>query len=341
MSLNKNYIPEEEKASNNIFEENINIKVLKKTNNFNNSIKNFISSEQIIEKNNNWIKQDISFENEIFNSEIFYDGNSDNYDMILNFESFEQLKKDGWNAYFSQEGFEKYEETVYNQNIIIGVVGIKNRGKSYLLKRIMNSENYKSNDGFLISTHGISCSFPVLKSENKCQTFVTLDTAGRDNPLLQNAYSKDQDIRSIIKDIKICEILLSDFIIKECNVLIAVVEQLSFAEQEMIINLTNRLRLKEVKSNIENRKLIIIHNLMNINKSEDIKKFIKETLLKSMTFSLEPHFIEDEDKKYNLTVYDQIIENNDIAKLDIVHVVIGNDKIEEIRNNFNEPDLNI
>ena len=336
MSLNNLNIPEEGKASNNIFEENINIKELK-TNNFNNSSKNFISSEQIIENDNNWIQQDISFENEIFNSEIFYDGNSDNYDMILNFESFEQLKKDGWNAYFSQEGFEKYEETVYNQNIIIGVVGTKNRGKSYLLKRIMNSENYKSNDGFLISTHGISCSFPVLKSENKCQTFVTLDTAGRDNPLLQNAYSKDQDIRSIIKDIKICEILLSDFIIKECNVLIAVVEQLSFAEQEMIINLTNRLRLKEVKSNIENRKLIIIHNLMNINKSEDIKKFIKETLLKSMTFSLEPHFIEDEDKKYNLTVYDQIIENNDIAKLDIVHVVIGNDKIEEIRNNFNEP----
>ena len=43
----------------------------------------------------------------------------------------------------------------------------------------------------------------------------------------------------------------------------------------MIINLTNRLRLKEVQSNIENRKLIIIHNLMNINKSEDTKKFIK------------------------------------------------------------------
>ena len=105
----------------------------------------------------------------------------------------------------------------------------------------------------------------------------------------------------------------------------------------MIINLTNRLRLKEVQSNIENRKLIIIHNLMNINKSEDTKKFIKETLLKSLTFSLEPHYIEDEDEKYNLTVYDQIIENNDNAKLDIVHVVIGNDKIEEIRNKYNEP----
>ena len=121
MSLNNLNIPKEGKASNNIFKENINIKKLK-TNIFNNSSKNFISSEQIIENDNNWIQQDISFENEIFNSEIFYDGNSDNYDMILNFESFEQLKKDGWNAYFSQEGFEKYEESIHNENIIIGVV---------------------------------------------------------------------------------------------------------------------------------------------------------------------------------------------------------------------------
>ena len=152
MSLNNLNILEEEKDSINEI----------KRKNFNNLNENFISSEQKIENNNNWKLQDISFENEIFNSEIFYDGNSDNYDMILNFESFEQLKKYGRNAYFSQEGFEKYEESIHNENIIIGVVGIKNRGKSYLLKRIMNSENYKSNHGFLVSTHGISCSFPVL-----------------------------------------------------------------------------------------------------------------------------------------------------------------------------------
>ena len=276
---------------------------------------------------------------EIIYDEIFFDGNSKCYDMILNFESFDQLKIDGWNAYFSQDGWKKYLKSKKEENIIIGVVGIKNRGKSYLLKRIMdNKNNYQANDGFLVSTRGISCGFPVLEDKNGCQTFVTLDSAGKDNPLLQNVYSKEKDIRAIIKDQKVCEILLSDFILKECNVLIAVVEQLSFAEQEMIITLTNRLRLKEVKSNIENRKLIIIHNLMNISKSKDIEKFVKDTLLKSMTFSLESQTIEDhEDSKYNLTVYVQNIENNDNAKLDIVHLVIGNDKVEEIRTQYNEP----
>ena len=278
------------------------------------------------------------YQEEPLYEEIFFDGNSDCYDMILNFESFEQLKKQGWTANFSLEGWKKYQTSINSENIIIGVVGIKNRGKSYLLKRIMKNDNYKQNEGFLVTTYGISCGFPILEENNKYQAFVTLDTAGRDNPLLQNAFYQENDIRSIIKDQKVCEILLSDFIIKESNVLIAVVEQLSFAEQDMLTTLINRLKLKEVNNNIDKRKLIVIHNLMNINKVGDIKKFVKETLLKSMTFNLEPHKVEDyENNKYDLTVYDQLIENNKNSKLDIVHIVIGNNNVEEIQRKFNEP----
>ena len=106
----------------------------------------------------------------------------------------------------------------------------------------------------------------------------------------------------------------------------------------MLTTLINRLKLKEVNNNIDKRKLIVIHNLMNINKVGDIKKFVKETLLKSMTFKLEPHKVEDyENKIYDLTVYDQLIENNKNSKLDIVHIVIGNNNVEEIQRKFNEP----
>ena len=276
---------------------------------------------------------------EPLSEEIFLDGNSDSYDMILNFDSFEQLKKQGWTANFSPDGWKKYQASILSENIIIGVVGIKNRGKSYLLKRIMkNDPNYGQNDGFLVNTYGISCGFPILEdNNNKYQAFVTLDTAGKDNPLLQNAFFQEQDIRSIIKDQKVCEILLSDFIIKESNVLIAVIEQLSFAEQEMLISLINRLRLKEAESNIDKKKLIVIHNLMNINEVKDIQKFIDETLLKSMTFQLEPRNVKDHvNKKYDLTVYDQLIENNN-NNLDIVHIVIGNNNEKEIQHKINEP----
>ena len=210
------------------------------------------------------------YQEEPLYEEIFFDGNSDCYDMILNFESFEQLKKQGWTANFSLEGWKKYQTSINSENIIIGVVGIKNRGKSYLLKRIMKNDNYKQNEGFLVTTYGISCGFPILEENNKYQAFVTLDTAGRDNPLLQNAFYQENDIRSIIKDQKVCEILLSDFIIKESNVLIAVVEQLSFAEQDMLTTLINRLKLKEVNNNIDKRKLIVIHNLQTFEKIYDV-----------------------------------------------------------------------
>lgn len=283
-------------------------------------------------------------ENEIIYDEIFYDGNSDNYDMILNFNSFEQLRKGGWTANFSLEGYQKYLHSFQEEqeNIVIGVVGIKNRGKSYLLKRIMGNKNYKPKDGFLVTTHGISCSFPILENNNRSyQSFITLDSAGKDNPLLQNAYPGNNDMKSIIRDQKVCEILLSDFIIRESNVLIAVVEQLSFAEQEMLRTLIGRLKQKEV-DNIEKRKLIVIHNLMNIKKAKDIKKFIDEILLKSLTFSLEEQYVEDpENKDYNLNIYNQTMANNeescDDNKLDIVHLVIGNDDCEEIKKIYNEP----
>ena len=276
----------------------------------------------------------------IIYDKIFLDGNSDNYDMILNFESFEQLKTYGWTANFSIEGWKKYQKSKESDNIVIGVVGIKNRGKSFWLKRIMQNENYKPNDGFLVNTFGISCGFPVLRKQDNYQAFITIDSEGKDNPLLQNLVVEENDIGSLLKDKKVCEILLSDFIIKECNILIAVVEQLSFAEQDMLISLINRLKLKEIKNSIDRRKLIVIHNLMNISKVKDIENFVNDTLLKSMTFSLKARYVEDhEDSIYNVTVYDQKIENNENNKLDIVHIIVGNDNSEEVKKKYNEPAL--
>ena len=130
----------------------------------------------------------------IIYDKIFLDGNSDNYDMILNFESFEQLKTYGWTANFSIDGWKKYQESIQSENIIIGVVGIKNRGKSFWLKRIMQNDNYKPNDGFLVNTFGISCWFPVLKKEENYQAFITIDSEGKDNPLLQNLFVEESDI---------------------------------------------------------------------------------------------------------------------------------------------------
>ena len=273
--------------------------------------------------------------------DFFTERNSINYDMILNFYSFQQLKKNGWTCYFTPEGKEKYDKCIKENNIVIGILGMKNRGKSYLLGRIMENDDYKPPSGFLITTYGISCNFP--KNTKTGSFFITLDTAGKDSPLLQNDLFKN-NIKSFARDQVITEVVLSDFIIQESNILIAVLEQLSFEEQEMLKTLIERLKKKEIKG-IQKRRLIVIHNLMNITTVEDIKKFINNVLLKSLTFKLEPQSMrgnenyDDSNKVVYIQNVDNENENNNQNKLEIIHLIFGNDEEENIRREYNEPAL--
>ena len=271
----------------------------------------------------------------------------DFYDLVLDFNSFEQLKKDGWNANFTRMGKKKFDKCISENefNIVIGVVGNKNRGKSYLLGRIMQMDEYKNPHGFLVTTSGISCIFPRL--DNTDNTFITLDSAGRDNPLLQNAFFKETDknelIRNIARDQKVTEIALNDFIIQESDVLITVLEQLSFNEQEMLKNLINQITLYGVKHmkkfRCNGKRLIVIHNLMNISTLDGIKKFVDDVLKKSLTFSLEKQTY----KKLGIDIYIQNINQYNDKNPDkrpiiqIVHVLVGDDSNDEIRKKLNEP----
>ena len=249
--------------------------------------------------------------------DFFEDPNSEKYDMIINFYSLEQLKENGWTGYFTPLGKEKYNKIKNENNIVIGVLGMKNRGKSYLLGRIMKNEDYEPPSGFLITTYGISCNFPKFEETGSC--FITLDTTGKDSPLLQNKLFKDKSVKEFIRDQAITEIVLSDFIIQEANILIAVVEQLSFEEQEMLKTLIERLKKKEIKG-IQKRRLIVIHNLMNISNLNDIKDFIDNVLLKSLTFKLEPQSMrknekfDDSEKNVYIQVIDNENENNNQNK---------------------------
>ena len=271
----------------------------------------------------------------------------DFYDLVLDFNSFEQLKKDGWNANFTRMGKKKFDKCISENefNIVIGVVGNKNRGKSYLLGRIMQMDEYKNPHGFLVTTSGISCIFPRL--DNTDNTFITLDSAGRDNPLLQNAFFKETDknelIRNIARDQKVTEIALNDFIIQESDVLITVLEQLSFNEQEMLKNLINQITLYGIKHmkkfRCNGKRLIVIHNLIDISTLDGINKFVDDVLKKSLTFSLEKQTY----KKLGIDIYIQNINQYNDKNPDkrpiiqIVHVLVGDDSNDEIRKKLNEP----
>ena len=280
------------------------------------------------------------------------------YDMILNFSNFQQLKNEGWDITWGKDGEIKYNNCKDKNNVVIGILGNKNRGKSFLLGRIIGKQNYISKNGFNVTTIGISANFPVLE-ENDQTNLITLDTAGKDNPLLDISNIKISDqsdnstmskkkkldnaqIKEIARDQRVSEIVLSDFIIQESDVLITVLEQLSFAEQDMLKNLINQLKSKKSNVyNINDKKLLVIHNLMNFKDVKSINKFIENTLLNSLTFNIknkeQPMDI-FQNGKYNDTdkmFYVQKTDESD--KLEIFHIIMGNDDSEDVRKMFNEP----
>ena len=288
--------------------------------------------------------------------EFFTEKQSEQYDMILDFTSFKQLKQKGWTANFTLKGYEKYLNGKEINVNVIGVIGNKNRGKSFLLGRIVNHKNYIPPSGFLVTTYGISCNFPEVLKENNNEDgtkrklkknicsfpVITLDAAGKDNPLLQNAYNKDFDLQTISRDQKVTEIVLSDFIIQKANVLIAVIEQLTFAEQEMLKTLIERLKQKQIEEH-DKRKLIVIHNLMNLSTIKCIEDFKKDILLKSLTFELKQQYmgknseLNYDDSNKIFYIQTNLGKEQEKEKLQIYHFIIGNDNDEKIKKEYNEP----
>ena len=281
------------------------------------------------------------------------------YDLILDFSKFEQLYKGGWKIIWGKDGKEKYENCKKNDNVVVGVIGNKNKGKSFLLSKFINKENFSNNEhGFLVTTKGISANFPILEDEGENATnVITLDTAGKDNPLLDVSNNIDdpdslkrkikyenEEIKNIARDQRISEIVLSDFIIQEADVLITVLEQLSFAEQEMLKNLLNQLKSKKSRNNnlVNPKKLIVIHNLMNLTDINSINRFIKNILLKSFTFKLYPRKLQIIKKENGIDDTKRLCyiqKTKDIDNLEIFHLIFGNDSNSEIRKEFNEPGI--
>ena len=131
-------------------------------------------------------------------------------------------------------------------------------------------------------------------------------------------YFGNKDPKNVACDQKATESILSDFIMEQSDILIAVLEQLSFAEQELLKNIINQLRQNHNKNNAI-KKLIVIHNLMNISNVNDINKFIKNILLRSLTFSL---------TKLKDYIF---VQNMDEVDLQIFHVIIGKNGLNETR----------
>lgn len=136
----------------------------------------------------------------------------------------------------------------------VAVVGLYNRGKTHLLNSISGA---KLLSGLQVHTEGLSFKMPEDKEKYH---FTLLDTAGSHSPV-QSAS------RNAIEDRKATEFLLQELVFDLSDIIIFVVGDLTWFEQESITELTTRLEQCGDKKSF--KQLFIVHNWMNVSSVKD------------------------------------------------------------------------
>ena len=239
------------------------------------------------------------------------------YDVIIGINSISSIRNEGWEIKYNPERKEIYQKIINEETIKIGVLGLNNVGKSYLLSKISHSE---IPIGYSIETKGISIKYSQdEKGEEK--GICILDSAGFETPLLRGEeypkekdnniannsandekenknnnnpkFEKDKEIfdammkfdkkeEELSRDKAQTERFIEHLIISLSDMIILVVGKLTRTEQRLIT------RIKNMAKNNDNRirSIIIVHNLSHYNKKREVENHINNYLFRSATFKL-------------------------------------------------------
>ena len=298
------------------------------------------------------------------------------YDLEININSILGFLK-GWDIVFGKDGREKYEKAKKNKHKIFSVIGNKNKGKSFLLSKIVGRD---LPNGFSVTTKGLSISFPIgmdnvalfdsvgfesplleidgdeyrLKSENKEKDeefYNQMNKLDKEikklkkennklekikekeneyfrerNKFRKNIPNKDGQLIDLTNERRVTDFFLQRFIIENAHVILLVVGKLSIDDQFFLNKLTTLI--KEEKGRFL-QKVIVIHNLMTMEKKDVVEDYIEKTLKKSLTFTLEAKKdlkIEGEraKKPYNRYLYYEKNDDSDKnGKKGIIHIIMA------------------
>lgn len=109
------------------------------------------------------------------------------YDIIIDVNSFQKLIKEGWLVKYNNKGKDTYLNKKDANTIIVGVIGNGNKGKSFLLEKLLDSKIPKD---FNVKTEGLSLKYGIAKDHN----VTILDSARKETPLLKKDEKKDKII---------------------------------------------------------------------------------------------------------------------------------------------------
>ena len=222
----------------------------------------------------------------------------DFYDVVIEIDSINTLTKTGWKIDFNEKRKDVYEKVIKEESLKIGVLGLNNIGKTFILGLLSGCKDMPS--GWSVETKGISIKYTEGEKDSE-KGICLLDSAGIETPLLDvDIQEKGQDeiiqeadkynsfvkkLDEIAKDKGQTERFIEELIISLSDMLILVVGKLTRREQNFIT------RVKDIINEKENNKfksIIIIHNLAQYNELEEINKHIEQVLKKSATFKIAP-----------------------------------------------------
>ena len=141
------------------------------------------------------------------------------YDIIVNINSMQNIKN-GWEVEINENGKKIIDSNDKIKKLVIGVIGNRNKGKSFLLQALSGE---KLQTGTTINTVGLSIKY----SEDK---FVLLDSEGSESPIL----GEHTNMLEISRDKLFTEAFLLSYISTYSNALLLIVGELTFSEQKLI-----------------------------------------------------------------------------------------------------------
>ena len=175
-----------------------------------------------------------------------------------------------------------------------------------------------------IKTEGLSVKYPVLNDEYKDRRIALLDSAGLETPVLINNNILDDKKKDLFKEKSreklLTELFLQNYIVHNSDILIVVVDCLSFSEQKLLMKIK-----REIERSKRSLSLYIIHNLKTYTKVNQVKDYIENTLLKSATFSLVKMPIINTKKNQTITGVRFCELKNNEKENDIIHLIYANE----------------
>ncbi|CAF1559572.1 unnamed protein product [Adineta steineri] len=204
------------------------------------------------------------------------------YDIAIRINSLIVLETSGWEILLGENARNTIPQnpttSENSRGSVVTVLGLCNRGKSFLINQLCD---IVLPNGNLIHTEGIS----ITALKKTSEKIIFIDTAGADTMI-----RKDK-----LKDQNATEGLLQEIALHLCSVIVIVVNRLRSTDQTYIDQV-----FTHTKNSNKNKNIIIVHNFMNIETTDDATKLIEKEV--KAQFVAKEHTLTIQNKK----VYENI-----------------------------------